>query len=72
MTSRFAIIEIHEGFENVKPNLPWRILEMYSCFDGFRTRICMDAYATKEEAIKRLNYYWELRAITRFNHNDRK
>lgn len=58
MNSRFAIIEIHEDFENRKPLLPWRILEMYSCFDGMRSRICQDAYKTKEEALFVLNEYW--------------
>lgn len=62
MTSRFAIVEIHCGFYNEKPALPWRILECYPCFDGCRIRICMDAYATKEEARWRLQEYWNAKA----------
>lgn len=57
--SRFAIIEIHENFNNIVPLSPWRILEQYSCFDGTRTRICKQAYATKDEALEHLNRYFE-------------
>ncbi len=59
MDSRFAIIEIHMSFDNEKPMLPWRILEQYNCFDGPRTRICEDAYKTKEEALEKLKSYFE-------------
>jgi hypothetical protein len=61
--SKFAVVEIKIGFMNEKPSLPWRILELYSCFDGYRTRICMDAYATEGEALYKLQEYWEAQGI---------
>lgn len=63
MNSKFALVEIHEGFDNRKPMLPWRILEMYHCFDGMRTRVCQDAYSSKEQALFVLNEYWQSKGV---------